>query len=231
MSCIGGVGREAETDATPSATAMVSAPAQDFLRDHEDPCIRQGYYQSFKPVDVESVQAAYDRDKMQFVEAGVENPWFYHKGHHKVRTLFDELLHELELLDQAGEDSGYPTAFDLRLRQRFLARHWAKKHPAQYADPDSLFETQPEEAQEKKGERGWATLAAEFRDLIVATTDGRDLDNGLLNDAVSRLRETLESVQERHEDRLQQIEKKLTTSLNAILVGAMFVGVLLLFSQ
>ncbi len=61
---------------------------QDFLREHPDRYVRQGYYQSFRPSDVAAVQAAYARDKEHFIEAAIANPWFYRKDSRDLRRLF-----------------------------------------------------------------------------------------------------------------------------------------------
>ena len=172
---------------------------QDFLRDHPDRYVRQGYYQSFQPSDVAAVRAAYDRDKEHFIEAAIANPWFYRKDSRDLRRLFQQLVDEASgALDAAAAADGSIDADLLRSGYYDRTEYWAKQNPREYVD--WKYDDFEQDWDGEKTDQRWPTLVTELRDLIAATTN-HDTDPGMIDDAVVRLRNRVRNLQDGHEAR------------------------------
>src|SRR5262249_40159002 len=82
--------------AAAAARADSGDTLKTLLRDHQDQDVRIGYYSSFRPVDPAEVEQAFKRDKDAFVEAAIENEYFYRVSvPQQVRSVLEKRLDKI----------------------------------------------------------------------------------------------------------------------------------------
>jgi hypothetical protein len=110
------------------------------LRDHEDKAVRLGYYHSFRPVDAQEIEKAFDRDRDGFVEAAIENEYFYRASLSPVvRNALDNCLDKIP--------------HELRVRHRFLRASLEAKDPVLYLSDVDAPSTQDDSSDKWYRER------------------------------------------------------------------------------
>ncbi len=138
----------------------------DLLREHHDLHVRLGYYGSFGPVDVQEIHDAYERDKEAFVEAAIENEYFYRASvPHAIRAALEEHLDKVQ--------------YELRVRHGFLRESLEEKDPAMYVA--DLDEESKEGDQSDKWYRQRSSMAYKLHREIEAVLN-------VIGDAMDRKR-------------------------------------------
>lgn len=77
---------------TVSYNASYNEEIRMFLVNHEDLPVRQGYYESFKPHNIEEIDKYYKKDRVHFIESAVNNENLY--KNEEIRNYFSALVSE-----------------------------------------------------------------------------------------------------------------------------------------
>ncbi len=188
-----------------SKTPQYDDDLKGLLRDHSDIYVRQGYYESFEPLDPAEVQTAYERDKKHFIEAAIENPWFYCKGHKNVRRLLYRLVYDDKILKDTDAEL-------VRIRYHALGESLAKEAPQVYEFDELDLERESDDKEEERTSWDRKPSLAEVGELLHETFRPRPEGAGE-REAVTRLHEVLKKFQEYYEKRFQEAEASFTERL------------------
>ncbi len=169
-----------------------------YISGHDDLFVRSGFYQHFKPWNVDDVAAAYNRDGRAFLRAAVKNQWFYRRGNEAHRRKLLALIRS-------------PTGEAYGIEERYFEMKWelAAKNPHVFAvDGDDERYAGDEATPTTIGKQVADTVTL----LVSAGKPGREVFR-----LAERLRETVAALERKHQATASQAEQRLNTGLYEVI--------------
>lgn len=179
------------------------------LRDNEDRYCRLGYYAQFRPVKPPEIAAAFQRDGLLFLEAAIENDWFYRRGHLDARRALYQLLYSRKSSD--GDDVDPALLLD---RYRRLGEHYSESNPSEFEFEEDVLE-QPEgdgsdsADSSRSNSTAFRATIAQFGEVVLLAAPPSADKKALLR-SINALKKSLSTVADQIEQQDNKVQRQLS---------------------